>query len=104
MNVNLYFFELSRIMKNDAFVDSTALSNKCFNNDGINLNWIGKKLITTRVCKEIKAYYISKQTGFETCNNYRTSPKETNTNKELTIDKQLLNITEENKKDVTIEH
>lgn len=42
-NLNMYFFELSRTMKDVYFMNMTSMSSKCFNGDGIHLNLMGKQ-------------------------------------------------------------
>lgn len=64
----MYFFELSRTMKDVYFANMTSMSSKCFNGDGIHLNLMGKQNNNNskqnNLLSEVKTYDINTQTKF----------------------------------------
>lgn len=101
MNMNLFFYEQSRVIKNVSFLDLTAMSDKCYNKDGIHLNILGKKLIIQRLCKEINTFSIPKQTKFDTPNTFHdTHTEDTNPTNACRMENPPFKVVENNMREV----
>lgn len=98
MKLNLFLFELARSMKNVSFIDFTAVSDKCYNSDGIHLNSMGKQIIAHRITKEILAYDLPTQTGIKV--SYESAKSTFSTINDFSKCKGFVQISEENMRSV----